>query len=201
VGSVNSILGNPRYTGFQVWNRQRTDAELIDPADVALGHKPVQRWNLPDGRVISARPTHEARVSEAGFIAAQAIAAARGPAPVTDRLAPANLRRYMLSGLLTCETYGRRMESAWSNGKPAYRRRHGHTSADSPDPGRRRTLTSASRRSLRNCSPCASRSPPWFGGVGGEGQNVLGLQRQGPSSGSGSGLLRAEARGGADRPA
>ena len=28
------------------------------------------------------------------------------------------------------------MESAWSNGKPAYRCRHGHTSATCPDPGR-----------------------------------------------------------------
>ena len=28
------------------------------------------------------------------------------------------------------------MESAWSNGKPAYRCRHGHTSAARPDPAR-----------------------------------------------------------------
>ncbi len=28
----------------------------------------------------------------------------------------------------------RRLESAWSNGKPAYRCRHGHTSATRPDP-------------------------------------------------------------------
>ena len=28
------------------------------------------------------------------------------------------------------------MESTWSNGKPAYRCRHGHTSAAAPDPGR-----------------------------------------------------------------
>ena len=28
------------------------------------------------------------------------------------------------------------MESAWSNGKAAYRCRHGHTSAAGPDPGR-----------------------------------------------------------------
>ena len=28
------------------------------------------------------------------------------------------------------------MESAWSNGKPAYRCRHGHTTASAPDPGR-----------------------------------------------------------------
>jgi hypothetical protein len=39
-----------------VWNRQRTGADLADPADVSLGHKQVQRWNLPDGWVISSRP-------------------------------------------------------------------------------------------------------------------------------------------------
>jgi hypothetical protein len=32
------------------------------------------------------------------------------------------------------------MESAWSNGKPAYRCRHGHTSATPPDPGRARNV-------------------------------------------------------------
>ena len=49
LGTVTSILGNPRYTGRQVWNRQRTDSELADPANTSLGHKTVQRWNLPDG--------------------------------------------------------------------------------------------------------------------------------------------------------
>lgn len=29
-----------------------------------------------------------------------------------------------------------RLESAWSNGRPAYRCRHGHTSATVPDPAR-----------------------------------------------------------------
>jgi hypothetical protein len=42
----------------------------------------------------------------------------------------------LLAGLLACGVCGRRMESAWSNGKPAYRCRHGHTSATPPDPGR-----------------------------------------------------------------
>jgi site-specific DNA recombinase len=73
LGAVTSVLGNPRYTGRQVWNRQRTDTELADPADLALGHRRVQRWNLPDGWVISARPAHPALVSEADYIAAQAI--------------------------------------------------------------------------------------------------------------------------------
>ncbi len=119
-----------------MWNRQRTDTELADPADIALGHRPVQRWNLPDGWVISVRPAHPALVSEADFIAAQAVNAARGPAPRGDPGPPAGGRRYLLAGLLTCGTCGRRMESAWSNGKPAYRCRHSHTSAVSPDPAR-----------------------------------------------------------------
>jgi DNA invertase Pin-like site-specific DNA recombinase len=49
LGTVTTILQNPRYTGRQVWNRQRTDTELADPGNVTLGHKSVQRWNLPGG--------------------------------------------------------------------------------------------------------------------------------------------------------
>ncbi len=45
-------------------------------------------------------------------------------------------RRYLLAGLLICGVCGRRMESAWSNGKPAYRCRHGHTTASRRGPGR-----------------------------------------------------------------
>jgi len=57
----------------------------------------------------------------------------RGPAgPAT--------RRYLLAGLLACGTYGRRLESAWSNGKPAYRCRHGYTSATGSSPDRPKNL-------------------------------------------------------------
>jgi DNA invertase Pin-like site-specific DNA recombinase len=133
--TVATILSNPRYTGRQVWNRQRTDRDLADPADVSLGHKSVQRWNLPDGWVISSKTAHPALVGEEDFIAVQEISAARGPSPRGDLIGPQK-RRYLLAGLLACGTCGRRMESAWSNGKPAYRCRHGHTSATSPDPGR-----------------------------------------------------------------
>ena len=132
LGAVTTILENPRYTGRQVWNRQRTDTDLVDPANVTLGHKSVQRWNLPDGWVISSRPAHPALVSEDDFIAAQDINATRGPVPRDEPV----VRRYLLAGLLACGLCGRRMESAWSNGKPAYRCRHGHTSAMAPDPSR-----------------------------------------------------------------
>ena len=133
VRTVGSILANPRYTGRQVWNRQPTELQLLDPADISLGHRQVQRWNLPDGWVISTLPAHQALVSEADFIAAQQISAARGPAP---RDATADERRYLLAGLLTCGTCGRQMESAWCNGRAAYQCRHGHTSAAGPDLGR-----------------------------------------------------------------
>jgi site-specific DNA recombinase len=132
LGTVTTILENPRYTGRQVWNRQRTDTELADPANVTLGHKSVQRWNLPDGWVISNRSAHPALVSEADFVAVQGISAARGPVPPDVPV----LRQYLLAGLLSCGLCGRRMESAWSNGKPAYRCRHGRTSATAPAPDR-----------------------------------------------------------------
>jgi hypothetical protein len=40
------------------------------------------------------------------------------------------------SRVVACGRCGRRLESAWSNGKPAYRCRHGYTSATRPGPGR-----------------------------------------------------------------
>ena len=129
--TVAAILANPRYTGRQVWNRQRTDFDLIDPANTGLGHRQVQRWNLPEGWVISKHPAHTALVSEADFITVQQLTAPRGPA------GPA-ARRYLLAGLLACGQCGRRLASAWSNGKPAYRCRHGHVSATSPSPARPR---------------------------------------------------------------
>ncbi len=127
--TVAAILANPRYTGRQVWNRQRTDFDLVDPANTTLGHRQVQRWNLPDGWVISRHPAHAALVSEADFIAAQDTAVPRGPA------GPA-ARRYLLAGLIACGRCGRGLESAWSNGRPAYRCRHGHTTPTGPGPGR-----------------------------------------------------------------
>src|SRR5947209_5277957 len=120
LGTVVTILSNPKYTGRQVWNRQRTDRDLADPADACLGHKSVQRWNLPDGWVISRKPAHPALVSEADFIAAQDISAARGPAPGAGLPVP-RMRRYLLAALLPCGDCGRRMESPWPNGKPADR--------------------------------------------------------------------------------
>jgi hypothetical protein len=62
------------------------------PSTCRLGHKQVQRWNLPEGWVISKHRAHAALVSEADFIAAQHTAAPRGPAGLA-------VRRYLLAGL------------------------------------------------------------------------------------------------------
>jgi site-specific DNA recombinase len=48
LGTVTTILQNPRYTGPQAWNR-RPDRDLADRADVSLGQKQAQRCKLPDG--------------------------------------------------------------------------------------------------------------------------------------------------------
>src|SRR5260370_32022437 len=108
-----AILANPRYTGRQVWNRQRTDFDLVDPANTGLGHKQVQRWNLPEGWVISKHPAHPALVSDPDFIAARDAAAPRGPA------GPA-ARRHPLAGLLTCWHDPPRLYSGPAHRKPPY---------------------------------------------------------------------------------
>jgi site-specific DNA recombinase len=113
LGTVTTILENPRYTGRQVWNRQRTDTELADP-QVRAEVEPARRMgHLPPARA-------PALVSEDDFVAAQDINASRGPVPQDEPV----LRRYLLAGLLACGLCGRRMESAWSNGKAAYRCGH-----------------------------------------------------------------------------
>jgi DNA invertase Pin-like site-specific DNA recombinase len=56
--AVRAILTNPRYTGYQVWNRQRTDEVLLDIENVALGHTSKMRWNLADNWVFSEQIAH-----------------------------------------------------------------------------------------------------------------------------------------------
>ncbi|MFI1735589.1 recombinase zinc beta ribbon domain-containing protein [Streptomyces acidicola] len=119
----------PRYTGRQVWNRQRTDHGLLDPANTTLGHRDVMRWNTPNDWIISTRPAHPALVSEADFIAVQHLRTHRETTPG---------RTCLVAGLLRCGVCGRRLESHWAHHRPGYRCRHGHTSPGdlpSPQPG------------------------------------------------------------------
>jgi site-specific DNA recombinase len=57
-GAVRAILANPRYTGHQVWNRQRKHEVLIDIHDVALGHTTKMRWNDHHHWIVSEQTVH-----------------------------------------------------------------------------------------------------------------------------------------------
>ena len=54
-GAVRAILTNPRYTGHQVWNKQRRQEVLLDIDDVALGHVTKLRWNSAGHQLRSSR--------------------------------------------------------------------------------------------------------------------------------------------------
>jgi len=109
--TVAVILANPRYTGREVWNRRRAGRP---------DGRPVSASHLMDC-VVSKTAAHPALVTEADFAAVQTIRAQR---PAKDGRA----RVYALSGLVRCRLCDRRLDSHWSNGRPGYRCRHGHSS-------------------------------------------------------------------------
>ncbi|MFI0425171.1 recombinase zinc beta ribbon domain-containing protein [Spongiactinospora sp. 9N601] len=105
-----SILHNARYTGYQVWNKQRSSEVLVDPGDVALGVHRVRRGNPERAWVWSRRPAHPAIVTTEDFDRAQTVPTIRGVS-----------RTYVLRGLLRCGVCGRSMEGTWTNGRRNYR--------------------------------------------------------------------------------
>jgi hypothetical protein len=117
--AVRAILGNPKYTGRQVWNRQRRSEDLLDVDDVAAGYQSRMKWNPREQWVWSSEETHEAIVSPETFTAASAQRATGH-----DRWAvtkPKHRNTYCLSSLVHCGICGRRMSGAWNHGEPYYR--------------------------------------------------------------------------------
>jgi site-specific DNA recombinase len=80
VRSVAAILANPRYTGYQVWNRQRSDHDPTPTGPLNAEAAAVGRWNPTGSWAISNRPAHAALVNEEDFITAQTILARPRPA-------------------------------------------------------------------------------------------------------------------------
>jgi site-specific DNA recombinase len=118
--AVRAILRNPRYTGRQVWNRQRRDEQLLDVEDVAAGHETKMRWNDRGDWVWSSELAHEAIIDPETFTRAQhqADAGAHRPAERKPRSTP---RPYLLRGLVYCGLCGRKMQGNWNNGRAHYR--------------------------------------------------------------------------------
>jgi site-specific DNA recombinase len=120
--AVRAILRNPRYTGYQVWGRQRRDEILLDVNDVAAGHVSRMRWNDPDRWIWSTQPTHQPLVDQATFQAVQSRIATRSPhSRRTPRATP---RPYLLRGRLHCALCERRLQGQWIRGEAYYRCRY-----------------------------------------------------------------------------
>jgi hypothetical protein len=117
---VRTILGNPRYTGREVWNKQRKDEVLIDVDNVALGHTTKMRWNDKDAWVYSTDPTHEPLIDTETFQRAQDVLAANG-AGRRHRERHITRHHYVLRGLLHCGLCGRRMQGQQSKQALYYR--------------------------------------------------------------------------------
>lgn len=81
-GAIRTILMNPRYTGRQVWNRQRKDEVFIDVHDVALGHTTKMRWNDSGAWIFSEDITHPPIIDHETFARARNCSSADGTAPV-----------------------------------------------------------------------------------------------------------------------
>ncbi|WP_349305953.1 recombinase family protein [Pseudofrankia sp. DC12] len=108
-GAVRVILTNPRYTGRQVWNRQRKDEVLLDVEDVSLGHTTRLRWNPAADWVWSDQTVHPEIITIEVFTQAQQILAGRGRGP-GDQKMPRTRRPYALRGALYCAVCDRKMQ-------------------------------------------------------------------------------------------
>ncbi|WP_322779757.1 recombinase family protein [Frankia sp. Cas4] len=119
--ALRAILTNPRYTGRQVWNRQRKDEILLDVDDVALGYETRMRWNDPNVWIYSAAVVHPPLVDDETFTQVQARYNVRRVDPSGPREPKRTRHPYQLRGLMHCGICRRRMQGSWNNGKPHYR--------------------------------------------------------------------------------
>ena len=117
--AVRAILGNPRYTGYQVWNKQRKQESLIDVENVALGHRTALAWNPREEWIFSDQQVHPTLVSRETFQEVQLRLRSRGPSSIGRTLRTQH--HYALKGLMFCAACGRRMQGNWNHGRAHYR--------------------------------------------------------------------------------
>ena len=116
----------------------------------------MQRWNPAHQWVISKAAAHPALVSEANFVAAQAIRTAPTARDGTSR-------SFLLSGLLLCGSCGRQMDAHWVHGRAGYRCRHGHTSAQQRNRERPKNLYVREDQVLAFVTTHLDQIRPWTG--------------------------------------
>ena len=119
--AVRAILLNPRYTGRQVWNRQRTDEVLVDVDDIALGHENRHRWNSPDEWVWSNTEAHTPLITVDQYERTQATIRQRGANSEAGKARRRSRHPYLFRGLLRCGICGRLMDGSVNHGRIYYR--------------------------------------------------------------------------------
>jgi hypothetical protein len=117
---VRTILSNPRYTGREVWNKQRKDEVLLDVDDVALGTTTVLRWNDREQWVWSDYKVHDEIVAIEDFERAQQVRQRRAHGRYSKRGNPTR-RPYVFRGRLRCGYCERKMQGNWNNDLAYYR--------------------------------------------------------------------------------
>ncbi len=118
--TVRAILVNPRYTGYQVWNRQRRDEVLLDIDDVAAGYVGRVRWNPTDAWIFSEQPAHQPLIAKDDFDRVQTMIGARAWRHKPHKPAPTH-RVYLLRKRLRCGICSRRLQGHWVHNQPYYR--------------------------------------------------------------------------------
>lgn len=121
--AVRAILENPRYTGRQVWNKQRKDEDLLDVANVADGYEIKMRWNKESKWVWSDQIVHTPLVSTEDFGAAKNIRITNGH-DGAERERIRVRHAYAFRSRLKCGLCGRKMQGQQSNGRAHYRCRY-----------------------------------------------------------------------------
>ncbi len=125
--AIAVLLTNPRYTGRQVWNKQRKAEILLDIEDVAAGYETKLNWNEPGTWIWSDNIVHEPLVTTEDFEAVQALRLTRrktSPLEPLQRMQRTSKRDYLLSKILHCGVCGQKMESTFNHGRPHYRCRY-----------------------------------------------------------------------------
>ncbi|MGW1913125.1 recombinase family protein [Streptomyces sp. NPDC002076] len=121
-GAVRAILLNPRYTGHEVWNKQRKEERLLDVDDVTLGHRTHMTHNPPDEWIHSNEPAHEAIISPDLFDAARIVRTQRARNQGRqERAGKRGARPYALRGRVRCSLCGRKMQPATIRSRVYYR--------------------------------------------------------------------------------
>ena len=113
-GAVRVILTNPRFTGRQVWNKQRKDEVLIDIEDVALGRRVAYALERAAGVGVVDRGGASTLGGRRGLRSRARDHRRSWCEPYETGPGAGPERPYVLRGLVHCGVCLRKMQSQWT---------------------------------------------------------------------------------------